>query len=96
MTNIDYIQTLRDKLPEIQQNFGVTSLSVFGSMARGDNKSESDIDILVEMPPKILIVSALRQYLESTLHLSVDLIRNHSRLSSSFRSQISHDAIKLL
>lgn len=64
-------------------------------MARGDNRSDSDIDILVEMPPKILLMSALKDYLESILKSSVDLIRNHSHLSQKFLTQISHDAITI-
>ena len=95
-SNIDYIEVLKDNLPKIQQDFGVRALSVFGSMARGDNHADSDIDILVDMPPKIYVVSALKIYLENLLHISVDLIRQHSHLSATFTAEISRDAIKLL
>lgn len=86
----------RENLPRIQSEFGVTGLSLFGSMARGDNDSQSDVDILVDMPPKILLMSALKDFLEQNLHLSVDLIRRHSHLSPKFLKQISHDAITIL
>lgn len=90
------ITILKDNLPRIQSEFGVTGLCLFGSMARGDNRPDSDIDILVEMPPKILQLSALHRFLEGLLHTSVDLIRHHSHLSQQFLNQISRDAIKLL
>lgn len=95
-SNLEYIQILRRHLPEFQREYGVTSMAVFGSMARGDNTSANDIDILVDMPPRIFVVSALRQHLESLLHLPVDLIRRHPRLSPAFLTQISRDAIQLL
>lgn len=79
----------------IQEEFGVTSLCLFGSVARNENRSDSDIDILVEMPPKILLISALKDFLESILKSSVDLIRRHPHLSEKFLSQINNDAITI-
>ncbi len=96
MAERDYIQMLRDILPELQRDYGVTGLAVFGSVARGDNDRDSDIDLLVDMPPRLFLMSGLRLYLESFLHISVDLIRRHSHLSSRFLNQISRDAIVLL
>ena len=95
MENI-YISILKDNLPQIQKEVGVTGLSVFGSVARGDNTPGSDIDIFVNMPPKIFLMSALKDYLEAILKTSVDLIRNHSHLSTTFLNQLSRDAITIL
>ena len=91
-----YIQTIRKCLPEIQKNFGVTGLAIFGSVARGDARNNSDLDIIVDMPPRLLLVSGLRDYLEQLLNVSVDLVRRHSHLSPSFLTQISQDAITVL
>ncbi|MDE7438453.1 MAG: nucleotidyltransferase domain-containing protein [Muribaculaceae bacterium] len=96
MESSQYIEILKENLPRIQNEFGVTALSVFGSMARGDNTDDSDIDIFVEMPPKIFLMSGLKDFLESILTVSVDLIRKHSHLSSKFQNQISRDAITIL
>ena len=90
------IAKLREILPYIQQEYGVTGLCLFGSVARGDNKPDSDVDILVDMPPKIFAYSALHRYLEDLLQTSVDLIRRHPHLSAPFLNQISRDGIKLL
>lgn len=94
-TRNDCISILKENSLRIQTEFGVTGLALFGSMARGDNQSESDVDILVDMPPKIYLMSALKEFLESLLHTSVDLIRRHSRLSPKFIAQISTDAITI-
>lgn len=87
---------LRENLPYIQKEYGVTGLCIFGSVARGDNRPDSDVDILVDMPPKIFLMSALKDYLEQLLHSSVDLVRRHSHLSKRFLKQISDDAISIL
>ncbi len=90
------ISKLRENLPYIQKEYGVTGLTLFGSVARGDNRPDSDIDLLVDMPSKIFVLSALHEYLEKILQSSVDLIRRHSRLSPAFLTQISRDGIKIL
>ncbi len=91
----DCIRILSENIPQIQSEFGVTSLCIFGSVARGDNRPDSDIDILVEMPPKMLLLSGLKSFLERILHTSVDLIRAHSHLSERFKNQILQDAITI-
>jgi uncharacterized protein len=44
-------QTILDRLnaeaPGLRKKYGVKSLAVFGSMARGDDREESDVDVLV-------------------------------------------------
>lgn len=92
----DYISKIRENLPEIQNEFGVSGLCVFGSHARGQATDRSDIDILVDMPPKMFVMYELKEYLENLLHVSVDLIRRHSHLSSSFLKQVARDGVTLL
>ncbi len=94
-TRNDYISLLRENRNRIQNDFGVTALSLFGSTARGENTEESDVDLLVDMPPKMILVEGLKDFLESLLNTSVDLIRRHAYLSPKFLTQISHDAIPI-
>ena len=90
------IRKIQENLHFIQEKYEVTGLCLFGSMARGDNGPDSDVDILVDMPPKIFTLSALHRYLENLLQASVDLIRRHSHLSPQFLNQIDRDGIKIL
>lgn len=92
----EYIRLLTEYLPYIQKEYEVTGLCLFGSVARGDNNIGSDIDILVDMPPKILKMSALKDFLEKRLNTSVDLVRRHSHLSSKFIDQVLRDGIIIL
>ena len=48
MTSIDEIRAaLRECLPEIREKYGVTSIGVFGSYARGNAKEHSEIDLAI-------------------------------------------------
>ena len=42
------IETLKKHEAKIKNKFGVSKIGIFGSFARGDEKEESDIDVLVE------------------------------------------------
>lgn len=86
---------LRQNLSRIQNEFGVTSMSMFGSIARGEGRIDSDVDIFVEMPPKIFLLSKLKIFLESILNKTVDIVRRHSHMSDKFLDSISQDAIRI-
>lgn len=42
----DCIQLIQANPPYIQKEYGVTGLSIFGSLARGDNKKDSESTFL--------------------------------------------------
>lgn len=94
-TRAECIARLTNAIPYIREEFGVKSLCLFGSIARGDSRPDSDADILVEMPPKIFKVLGLKQYLESLLGVNVDLIRRHPQLNNLFIKQIERDGITI-
>jgi uncharacterized protein len=79
---------LRDCLSEIREKYGVTSIGVFGSYARGEATSRSDIDIIVELGRPIgWELVDLTDYLEARLHHKVDLVIKRS-LHPLIRDQI--------
>ncbi|MCB1154152.1 nucleotidyltransferase domain-containing protein, partial [bacterium] len=42
------IETLKEHAPELTKKYGVRRLAVFGSVARGEERPDSDVDMLVE------------------------------------------------
>lgn len=68
------IQLLRTEMPYLHTRFGVLRLALYGSFARGEPRSDSDIDILVELErPLGLEFVSLADYLEEKLGRRVDL-----------------------
>jgi len=80
MKQIEKIRAvLRDCLPEIREKYGVSSIGIFGSYARGEAAPQSDIDIIVEFNRPIgWELVDLADYLESRLHHKVDLVIGRS------------------
>ena len=95
-TSQEYINILREHLPELQARFGITSMRLFGSVARGNHREGSDIDLFVTMPPKFYNYVEAAEYLEELLGCDVDLISDHPNIRPFFRQQIEQDGIDIL
>jgi len=69
------LQLLKQKNAEMERNFGVKSLLLFGSVARDEATPAGDADLLVEFnrPVGYFGLFALQDYLEKLLGCSVDL-----------------------
>ena len=75
----------------------ITRLSLFGSRARGEARSDSDVDLLVEFEPEhvpgLIGMSAMEIELSPLLGgLAVDL-RTLQDLSRHFRDQVATEAV---
>lgn len=76
--------------------FGVKSLALFGSVARGEDRSESDVDVLVEFKGRATFdrYMELKFFLEDLLGGRVDLVTRKA-LRPSMRPAIEEEAIRV-
>jgi predicted nucleotidyltransferase len=75
ITKDQIIEALAKDKPELQRRFKVSRLALFGSYARGEQRVDSDVDILVEVEPSIgLDFVTLAERIEKLLGTSVDLV----------------------
>jgi predicted nucleotidyltransferase len=71
----EILDKLQKQMPELRERYGVASLGVFGSHARGEAKPGSDIDTLVEMDgPTFDRYMELKFHLEALLQTPVDVV----------------------
>lgn len=80
-------------ISELKEQFGVRSFRLFGSVARGEQTEDSDVDVCVEMAPDMYLLVALKQFLEKLLGCSVDVIRMHRNMNKLLLKQIEKDGI---
>lgn len=66
----------RARLVEIAACHGVSNLRVFGSVARAEDRSDSDVDLLVDVSPGVGLfrLAWLQRELEEVLQSRVDLV----------------------
>jgi len=61
---------------ELAKNYGVKEIGIFGSVRRGENREDSDVDILVEFerPISLFKFLELEEYLSNLIGMKVDLV----------------------
>jgi len=86
----------RDEILTIAARHGARSLRIFGSIARGDARPDSDVDVLVELEPgrSLLDLVAIKQDLEDALGRPVDVVTERA-LSPYLRQRVLADAVPL-
>jgi predicted nucleotidyltransferase len=95
MNREQIIETLRAHEPELRHR-GVLHAALFGSVARGDQKRASDIDILIELEPQAPVglfeYVGITQYLADLFPARVD-VANRNSLKEHVRPGAERDAV---
>lgn len=89
----DILEFLRSAKHRFAEEYGVHRIGLFGSLARGDQSSDSDIDIVVELDsPTFDQYMELKFELEDHFGISVDLVLLDS-LKRGMRPKVEQEAI---
>ncbi|MBW2185934.1 MAG: nucleotidyltransferase family protein [Deltaproteobacteria bacterium] len=96
MDKAQTLQILSSRLSEIQRRFAVEHISLFGSVARDEAGSGSDVDILISYreTPGLFQFLELKDYLEKEMNCSVDLVTEKA-LKKQLRERIMREAIRV-
>jgi predicted nucleotidyltransferase/DNA-binding XRE family transcriptional regulator len=75
---------------------GVRNLRVFGSVARGDDRADSDVDVLADLPPGLSLfgLGRVQADLEAILGTKVDLVPAQD-LKPGVRARVEHELVAL-
>jgi uncharacterized protein len=95
MNRQEILERLRENEAALRAR-GVSHAALFGSRARGDNRADSDIDIMIEVDPAARIgvydYVALKNYIAELFDGPVDVVRREG-LKPYVRPEATADAI---
>jgi uncharacterized protein len=95
MKRDEIIKRLKEREADLRAH-GVTHAALFGSVARGEQRPDSDIDILVDLDPAIVATmfdyAGVKAYVASLFQGSVDVI-DREALKPRVRPRATADAI---
>jgi predicted nucleotidyltransferase len=96
MTLEELRQTSRGEILRLAADCGAGNVRVFGSLARGEADSRSDVDLLVDLEPgrSLLDLAKLQRKLEQLLTVKVDVVSARG-LRNRVRETILRDALPL-
>ncbi|KEF42916.1 MAG: hypothetical protein ER33_03345 [Cyanobium sp. CACIAM 14] len=85
---------LRSHQSSWQQRYQLQRIGLFGSTARNEATTSSDVDVWVELDPLTPFATVhLKQELEALLQRPVDLVRLRERMNPSLRQAILREGI---
>ena len=86
----------RPQILALAEKRGAHNVRVFGSLARGDQSSDSDIDLLVDFEPgrSLLDLTGLWLDLEKVLGCKVDVVSSRG-LKPRLALEVTRDAVSL-
>lgn len=89
------LKSRREEILRIAAKYGIENVRVFGSVARGTQNSDSDIDLLVDAPPETgLKIGGFLYELQESISPRIQ-IQTEAMLSPYFRSDVLRQAIRL-
>ena len=90
------LRRYRREILQLAMLHGASNVRVFGSLARGEGKEESDLDLLVTLGEgrSLLDLVGLKQDLEDLIHRPVDVVTERA-LSPYLRERVLSEAIPL-
>ena len=97
MKSLDEIKSvLARHKNDLKIKYNVKKIQIFGSYVRGENKENSDLDILVEFEKPISLIKFLQleNYLSNILGIKVDLVMKKS-LKPYIKKQALKEAINI-
>ena len=94
MKKDEIIDTLKTDKQFLQDNYGVVSIALFGSYAKGIENNDSDVDFIVEFKePSYSLLMGLYAYLEKKINSKIEIVRKGPHLSERFLNTIKSDLI---
>ena len=94
--NIQELKKKRESIISVAERNGGGKVRIFGSLARDEAQTDSDVDILIELDPgrSLLDILAIKQDLEDLLHRNVDVL-TESAVSPYIKDDILSEAVAL-
>lgn len=90
----EIIAILKKFKAESASKYGITSLGLFGSFARNQQRETSDVDVFVTLKESdFFVLERIKEELESLIHSNIDIVNYRDFLRNSFKQNILNDAI---
>lgn len=94
MSQSEILEKLFKYKIEHQDEFMLTKIGIFGSVAKNLDTPSSDIDIVVELSkPDLFVLGNIKSDLEKEFGKSVDIVRLRENMNHFLRNRILNDVI---
>ena len=89
------LKKIKPRIVKVLKSHGIKKAGIFGSYARGEQKKNSDIDILIKYNNSLLKLVGLEMELKKILRKKVDLV-TYDGLNPRLRGIILKDEVRII
>ena len=94
MQTEEILEKLREYKAEKADVYGIETLGLFGSCARGEQLPDSDIDVCIKLKhPDLYNMSGIQEELEGIFKSKVDLVSLGAIFRPLFKKNLERDAV---
>lgn len=92
-TKEEILNLLSDYKTIAKSQYGLTSIGIFGSVARGQQTDDSDVDVCYESQPlSLLTIDLIQSDLERLFGCPVDMVKIRENMNSLLKQRIQKEA----
>lgn len=89
------VESLKKKIISLLKKEGIKKAGIFGSYARGEQRKNSDIDILVEFDGSLLDLVRLERILKEKLKKNIDLL-SYGGINHRLKDIILNEEVRII
>jgi len=91
------INKIKSKIRKVLKKYNVVRAGIFGSYARGEQKKNSDVDILIDLDRNLSLLAfiGIKNKLEEELGKKVDLVEYHV-IKPRIRNRILEEEMRVI
>ena len=88
----EYVNILRDYMAKNASKYSITRMGIFGSVARGEQTEDSDVDVYLETSkPSMFALVHIKDDLQTLFGCNVDIVRLRDHMDSFLRNRIEKE-----
>ena len=90
----EYINLLRTYMTKNGSKYHITRMGIFGSVARGEQTEDSDVDVCLETTkPNLFALVHIKEELQALFGCHVDIVRLRDHMDSLLKTRIEQEGI---
>ena len=90
----EYMNILRDYMAKNASKYSITRMWIFGSVARGEQTEDSDVDVYLETSkPNMFVLVHIKDDLQTLFGCNVDIVRLRDHMDSFLKNRIEKEGI---
>lgn len=94
MNKDEIVKILQEYKEAHSKKYNIQTMGIFGSVARGEAREGSDIDVVLNiLEPDLFMLVGIKNDLEERFHRTVDLVRYRENMNKLLKQKIDAEAV---